>query len=386
MNDEGQRRSCIMKETSTSGEVVETELWFVYPTGLQMLEDDNCDSYLLSILLLGMQQNSNIIVHGSVSGKLLANLTELQYIWNRWCPEDYSLVEMIVDDIREDEIRVDGAIFAFSGGVDAQFTAYRHATGKAGYCTQKNRAAVLVHGFDIPITDTKGFLGAAKKATETLDSIGINLLVVKTNIKGLKLNWEHNHGLAVASVLSGLSMYAGTGMIGSGSPYGELGIWGSHPMTDQLFSSDSFRMIHDGAGFSRSEKVKVLSEWAIGMKNLRVCWEGDLKDSNCGKCEKCVRTRLNFLLAGEADPACFESPLETSLLKAIVLHGEGSVRNWKQIQSEIKRTGKGAGWLPEIEEVLKRKPKFRLKPKLVSLLLPPGTQRRTLIKGLLKKT
>lgn len=387
VNDEGQRRSCIMKETSTSGKVVETELWFVYPTGLQMLEDDNCDSYLLSILLLGMQQNSNIIVHGSVSGKLLANLTELQYIWNRWCPEDYSLVEMIVDDIREDEIQVDGAVFAFSGGVDAQFTAYRHATGKAGYCTQKIRAAVLVHGFDIPITDTKGFLGAAKKATETLDSIGINLLVVKTNIKDLKLNWEYNHGLAVASVLSGLSMYAGTGMIGSGEPYESLETpWGSHPMTDPLFSSDSFRMIHDGAGFSRSEKVKVLSEWAVGMKNLRVCWEGDLKDSNCGKCEKCVRTRLNFLLAGIPNPECFGTPITKELFKPIVLKNGFARTEWSLIRSEMKRTKIGIEWLPEIEEVVKRKPKFRLKPKLVSLLLPPGTQRRTLIKDLLKKT
>ncbi|WP_264755657.1 hypothetical protein, partial [Psychrobacter sp. 4Dc] len=217
VNEEGQRRSCIIKEISASGEIVETELWIVYPTNLPMLEDNNCDSYLLGVLLLGMQQNFNIIVHGSVSKRLLANLTELQYIWNRWCPETYSIVDITVNHIREDNTQIDGAVFAFSGGVDAQFTAYRHATGKAGYCTQQARAAVLIHGFDIPLTDTEGLSGAAMKAVETLNSIGISLLIIKTNLKDFRgMNWGYSHGFAIASVLSGLSMYAGTGMIGSG--------------------------------------------------------------------------------------------------------------------------------------------------------------------------
>lgn len=381
VSDEGQRRSCIMKEISAEGESTKKELWFVYPVGLPMPKDDDCDSYLLGVLLLGMRLDANIVVHGSVSKELLANLTELQLIWNNWCPDIYSLVEMKVNEIRENDIQVDGTVSAFSGGADAQFTVYRHATGKAGQCTQKISAGVLVHGFDIPITDTKGFSGAAKKASETLSDLELSLLVVKTNIRTLNLNWEHHCGLAIASVLSGLNMYAGTGLISSGSPYSELDIWGSHPMTDPLFSSDSFRIMHDGAGFSRSEKIELLAEWSVGMKNLRVCWEGEIRDRNCGSCEKCVRTRMNFLIAGVLDPACFDSPLDPSLLRNIALHGEGSVRNWRKIRSDIKRTRNGIEWLPEVEKVLKRKPKIKL-----GLLLPTGSKRRTLIKNLLKKT
>lgn len=382
VNKEGQRRSCLVREISTDGQITETDLWFIYPANLPMLKDDNCDSYLLAILLLAMQENANIKVHGSVSKELLANLTELQYIWNRWSPESYFLVDITVDDIRENEARQDGAVFAFSGGVDAQFTAYRHATGKAGYSTQQQRAAILVHGFDIPIDDIEGISGAAKKAAKTLESIGVDLLVVKTNLKSLKMDWEHSHGLAVAAVLSGLSMYAGTGMLGSGEPYESLETpWGSHPMTDPLFSSGSFRMIHDGAGFSRSEKVKVLAEWDAGIKNLRVCWEGELKDSNCGKCEKCIRTRLNILLAGIANPQCFSTPLDKSLFKPIVLKNGPAIIEWQLIRDEIKSTGTGAEWLPEIEKVFKRKPKIVLN----LLLLPPKSQRRAFVKKLLKK-
>lgn len=382
VNKEGQRRSCLVREISTDGQITETDLWFVYPANLPMLKDDNCDSYLLATLLLAMQSNADIIVHGSVSKELLANLTELQYIWNRWSPESYSLVDITVDDIRENETRVDGAVFAFSGGVDAQFTAYRHATGKAGYSTQQQRAAILVHGFDIPIDDIEGISGAAKKAAKTLESIGVDLLVVKTNLKSLKMDWEHSHGLAVAAVLSGLSMYAGTGMLGSGEPYESLETpWGSHPMTDPLFSSGSFRMIHDGAGFSRSEKVKVLAEWDEGIKNLRVCWEGESKDSNCGKCEKCVRTRLNLLLADVRNPRCFSTPLNKGLFKPIVLKNGFARTEWRLISDEIKSTNKGVEYLPEIEKVFKRKPKIVLN----LLLLPPKSQRRAFVKKLLKK-
>lgn len=385
MNDEGQRRSCIMKETSTSGEVVETELWFVYPTGLQMLEDDNCDSYLIAALLPAMELKADIKVHGSVSKELLANLTELQYVWSKWLPDIYSLIDIKVDRIRENDVRIDGAVFAFSGGVDAQFTAYSHATGKAGYSTQVLRAGILVHGFDIPLSDKEGFSGAAQMASEVLSSLDIKLLTARTNIREVwNINWEHYFVAAVASVLCGLSKYAGAGLIGSSEPYEALiAPWGSHPMTDPMFSSGNFKIIHDGAGFSRSEKVEVISEWAVGMQNLRVCWAGGKHDSNCGICEKCVRTQLNLLLAGISKPVCFDNTLKESSFKPIVLSNEGTRAEWGQIRSDIKRTGNGIKWLPAIEKVLKRKPK--LKPKIVLLLLPLGTQRRTLIKNLLKR-
>lgn len=389
VNEDGQRRSCLVRETLASGEVVEADLWFIYPKNVPMPKDNNCDSYLLGTLLLAMKLKTDISVHGSVSKELLVNLTELQAVWNKWCPETYSLIDIQVDDIRDDDVQADGAIVAFSGGVDAQFTAYRHATDQAGYCTQKISAGVLIHGFDIPFADAEGFAGAAKKAANALDDLGLPLLVVKTNLsrvwgkenKSRSVNWEHQCGMAVAATLTGLSNVAGTGLIGSGEPYDALvAPWGSHPITDPLCSSGSFNIIHDGAGFNRSEKTKVLAKWSAGMKNLRVCWVGDLKDSNCGICEKCVRTRLNFLLADAANPGCFSDPINKKMFENISLNSEAARTEWQLIRNEIKSTGKAVKWLPEVEKALKRKagPKLRF-------LLPQGSQRRDLIKKLLKK-
>ncbi|WP_201529339.1 hypothetical protein [Psychrobacter frigidicola] len=382
VSDDGQRRSCLIKETTVSGESTEKELWFTYPAGLPMPEDDDCDSYLLAVLLAAMKSKADITIHGSVSRELLANLTELQYVWNKWLPKVCFLVDMKVEHIRENETRVSGAIVAFSGGVDAQFSAYRHATGKAGYGNQALRAGVLVHGFDIPLADTEGFSGAAQKASEALNDLGLRLFTVRTNQRELwNINWEHYCGSALASVLCGLKKCAGTGLIGSSEPYDALLMpWGSHPMTDPLRSSGSFKIIHDGAGFSRLEKMKVISEWQVGMQNLRVCWVGDKRDRNCGHCEKCVRVHLNFILAGMPNPACFDGPLEASNFKSVALGSEFARVVWRQIRSEIIDTGQGLEWLPQVEQVLKRKagPSF-------SFLLPSGSRRRTWVKTSFKR-
>jgi hypothetical protein len=57
-------------------------------------------------------------------------------------------------------------------------------------------------------------------------------------------------------------------------------------------------VVHDGGRFSRLEKVRDLVNWPTALGALRVC-PAQLEDGgNCGKCEKCLRTRLELLAAG----------------------------------------------------------------------------------------
>ena len=97
VSQEGQRRSCLIKETSASGESTEQELWFFYPLGAPMPADNDCDAYLIATLLPAMKVQADITVHGNVSRELLANLTELQLVWAKWHPESYFSVAMQVE-------------------------------------------------------------------------------------------------------------------------------------------------------------------------------------------------------------------------------------------------------------------------------------------------
>jgi hypothetical protein len=122
---------------------------------------------------------------------------------------------------------------------------------------------------------------------------------------------EFGYATAVASSLMIFQKKFGKGVIASGRPYShQLIKRGSNPLTDVMLSSDSFKIVHDGAEFTRCSKALYISSWTNGLRNLRVCWEGEEKDKNCGKCEKCVRTILNFRVNGINLPDCFDSDVQ----------------------------------------------------------------------------
>jgi hypothetical protein len=56
-----------------------------------------------------------------------------------------------------------------------------------------------------------------------------------------------------------------------------------------------------------------------------VCWEGVDQGRNCGVCEKCIRTKLNFLAAGIESPECFQEPLTIEDVHSL------RVRNLRQL-------------------------------------------------------
>jgi len=80
---------------------------------------------------------------------------------------------------------------------------------------------------------------------------------------------------------------------------------GSHPAVDGLFSSQRLTVIHDGSRFSRLEKVRDLATWPTALAALRVCPGGEEDRLNCGRCEKCLRTRLELLAVGIEETAAF---------------------------------------------------------------------------------
>lgn len=369
-------RSCLVTGRGDDGREFDHELWFEFPHGMSLPDPTDSDAYLLACLLPAMKCGANIHVRGSVSRALLANLVDLQDVWAKWCPDLYSRVSVEADAVRQNEHLAEGAVAAFSGGADAQFTAYRHAKGLAGHANQSLRAGVFIHGFDIPLTDVDGFSRAAENARRALDDIGLNLNIVRTNVREVSgVNWEHYAGTGLAATLNNFKIVAGAGLIASGEPYDALvEPWASHPMTDPLLSSGDFRIIHDGAGYSRSEKIKILAPWMEGVRQLRVCWVGEDVGRNCGKCEKCVRTRLNFLLAGVANPECFDTPLTKSMLGSVALSSEPARAEWRLIRDEMSRTGRGVELIREVDKVIKR-PANRW-----TRLLPVGSRRRSLVK------
>ena len=175
------------------------------------------------------------------------------------------------------------AICGFSGGVDSSFLALRHARGVETRHPEPLRAGVMVHGFDIPLEEEAMFERAASKARRQLDSLGLDLIQVRTNFLSLEIDWTHTFGPALAGILMLFGRRFSRGLIAQGVPfesYRQL-VTGSNPITDPLLSSGAFQIVADGAAYARADKIRVIADWPETMRDLRVCWRGEQKDRNC---------------------------------------------------------------------------------------------------------
>jgi hypothetical protein len=268
-------------------------IWFEIPEEFAGFTTESAEPFLLAAIFKAMGVGGDLRVHGHVAQSLLRNLAEFQAAWHEWLPQRYRIVNISADTTREDLIERPEArsIAAFSGGVDSCYTVLRHSQLESGPGKRNLEAALLVHGFDISLDEADCFARAAAAAKQTLDSVNVKLITMKSNL--FNPDWENTHGAAVASCLMTLQGRYEEGLIASSYTYTQFhGAWGSNPITDHLLSSKSFTVSHDGSGTIRGEKLAALAKWREGFDNLRVCFSAPERDKNCGICPKCVMTLI----------------------------------------------------------------------------------------------
>jgi len=281
---------------------------------------DRGDHALVVALMVAMRQGWDVAVEGVVSPTLLANLEQLQRIWHRWCPQRYARVNLTARTEAE-AVPVPGprpALFAFSGGVDASFTLFRHLRGSVGRNNRQPGVALFVHGMDIPLPEQATFDRARERALRVLQGTDVPLLCMRTNARDLGMDWEHSYGLQLGGCFLALQTRFSQAVKASGEPYEALVFpWGSTPMTDPLLSTAAMQMEHDGCESDRTEKVDWLARETGITTDLRVCWAGGDLSRNCGECEKCVRTMLNFWAMGHPVPPAFPTQLTPQRVRTV---------------------------------------------------------------------
>lgn len=348
-------------------------LWYRLPEEYSSLITPSCDPFVVATVQMAMSQSTDLVVHGQVSPSLLQNLTEFQAAWACWRPERYKQIEITAEVEQELPMAEssDKAISAFSGGVDSCFTVFRHRTGRCGRWQRNIQACVMVHGFDIPLEQQPVFDCAFENSRAMLASLELELIPIATNLKKLqreiRLNWLDAYGPAVASSLMLLQGGGYTaGLVGSAFSYHNLMLpRSSNPVTDHFLSSQVFQLVHDGAGFTRGDKIQEIADWSEALQNLRVCWEGAKKDRNCGRCEKCIRTILGFRVAGAGLPGCFEQDVtDQQILK---LKGLSRIKLYELelILQDAKAAHLSDSWVRALEKcIVRNRPPTSLKAAL----------------------
>jgi hypothetical protein len=205
------------------------------------------------------------------------------------------------------------AVSCLSGGVDGLHVLLQnrrlYSEGEPAYI----REALFIHGFDIgkrprdPENDR--FRMALSRLEPVAVEAGVQLVPCRTNLRHLPSKpdfWTYRHnGAALAAVGHAAILDQAFLFIGASHHVANPVPMGSHPAVDGLFSSQRVTVVHDGGRFSRLEKVRDLAGWPTALAALRVCPARTEDGANCGRCEKCLRTRLELLAAGIDETAAF---------------------------------------------------------------------------------
>lgn len=319
------------------------------------------DGFVQGVVLWAMAAKVDLEVKGPMSREALVNLEEYQTAFANIFPDRYFPIRITPETIVDrDSAPAPAAISLFSGGADGMFTLLRHQGGHLGVKARSISAILMIHHLDLDNFEAQ----ISDKLTRTrpfLEAMGVETHVQRTNLRrntgprtiGFETGqiYIETFGAQLCASLHQYSHQFGYGLMGSNEPYSApVPIIGSTPAIDWMLSTDTMRIVHDGAGFSRTEKIAAIAQHPIARKVLHVCLAHP--SQNCGRCMKCVRTQMNFLAAGYETPECMPGPLELDQIDEIRIRHVSSLNELRLLLHHAKKHGNTGPWSRRLEKRL----------------------------------
>lgn len=292
-------------------------LWFSAPTTTQ--PDLIGDPFLAALLPVAMKLGHDIEIWATVSVALLQQIKQIQAIWSQW--HGWRPVDVIAPATTERQYNAGSTGCFFSGGVDSFYTALKLLEGE-----RKPSHLIFAHGFDIPLSSTDRYARVQSRIEKIAQEMNVETVFPSSNIRELTndfCDWGLvQHGAALAGLALSMQHEFRTMVVPATHTYSDSFPWGSHPLVDPLWSTESLRIVHDGCEATRVQKVIRLAKSSVALSHVRVCWKTH-EEYNCGRCEKCVRTMVNLAVAGCLDRcATFHGTLSKETVLATLANAD----------------------------------------------------------------
>jgi hypothetical protein len=245
------------------------------------------------MLIPALQARRPLVIVPAVCGVWAANARQIVPLVSSWWEYDPILPQMT--EIAPTVASSGTTALCFSGGVDSFFSLLRGS--------QPIDVLVCAMGYDLKLRDTPRRALVERLVRAVAAERGQRAWLVASNLRQHRavrsVPWERSHGGALAALGHVLGGEIGCLVISSSNPLVDNYPWGSRWDVDPKFSSAGLRIEHFGAEFGRVEKLQSIAHEDLVRRYLRVCWENRSSDSNCGQCEKCVRTMMILEACGQ---------------------------------------------------------------------------------------
>lgn len=294
------------------------DLFFAFggalPGPLQACADAFVPALLVPAMLDGEPLQSDL----PVSPRLLWQTERVQGILAMWYPELRRVaVEM---PGRAAPIARGGATCSFfSAGADSFYTALKSQRGLVPPDPVSH--LVFMRGFDAGLHQEETLSESEDHVRRIGDRLGIPVITGASNVRDhMQSHWpEAYQGAALGAAGLALTGVAGRVLIPASHTYPELGIpWGSHPLLDESWTSESVSFLHEGCETYRYDKIAAIAEWdPASLDELRVCLSVDGAPENCGRCFKCVRTMVVLAGLGRLNVKSFPHQLPDNYIDLI---------------------------------------------------------------------
>lgn len=285
-----------------------TDLFFRYPKRFASFVAEEGDAFVPALLLPAMAKGEDLEIEPIISERLYNSLDTIQDIMSQWYPDITKKIRVSVRSRKEYGKNHNNYVGCFfSLGVDSFYSLYKDMHGL--YSNRQSIShLIFMKGLEAPLSAYRN--GQDKEViSNILDVAGKtkkDVIIGETNIRDLfPLLWGAYYsgaGLAAAALSLGEGMKHV--LIPSSLSYEEIHAHSTTPLVDPLWSTERTAIIHDGSEVNRAAKIAdFIVKEPLAMKYLRVCLKNNGAAYNCGKCEKCVRTKLSLYLSGNLDRA-----------------------------------------------------------------------------------
>ncbi len=255
------------------------------------------ESFAGPLLLPAMKARARLLVPQPLDATWVLGTRTLAGVFAEWWgyPATYPIQAAT---IRRDESHpAPGHALCFTGGVDSFYTLLSAAS--------RYDHLLYVFGLDVGLGDHVRREALSASLEEIARETGKQLVLLSTDVRShaafSTVSWERNHGAVLAAAGHLLGHRVGRLSIPPSFHVRREIPWGTHPRTDELWSTHRVRIHHGDAAIGRRERLRRIAHYPLVRRHLRVCWENRTPTGNCSRCDKCLRTMATLAVFGLLD-------------------------------------------------------------------------------------